>query len=165
MLSAPHRYFVEGVAYLVYHIALWMPTFVAHVPVDLHELFQYGAIATHTFRSKSCRIVKVAIDVVLVFIIRVLWTEQRRTNRAGEMLHVVLLICGQRQSIVGPPVIPRRTASGDVASPQGLIALGADQIETAKIIFLAQRLLFAVGAIDGKEFGRDKISTVLLETL
>ena len=60
----------------VHHIALGVPCLLAHVPVDLDELFKDGRVASGAAVSKAGRVVEVAIDAILVLVIRVLWTEQ-----------------------------------------------------------------------------------------
>ena len=62
--------------HLVDHVALGMPTFVSGIPVDLHKLLENSAIATSTFSGKSSGIVKVTVDVVVVFVVGVLWTKE-----------------------------------------------------------------------------------------
>lgn len=46
------------------------------------------------------------------------------------------------------------TASCDVAASQGLLALGADEIEPPEVVPLAKRLLFTIRTFNRKEFGR-----------
>ena len=41
-------------------------------------------------------------------------------------------------------------AGGDVVAAEGRVALGADEIETAKVVTLAEQLL-TVGRVDGEE--------------
>jgi hypothetical protein len=78
---------------LVDHVTFWMPALVAHVPIDLHELLQNCGVATRTFCRKARRIMIMAVHVAVVFIIRVLWPEKRRTYGAREMLDVELSVC------------------------------------------------------------------------
>jgi hypothetical protein len=54
-----------------------------------------------------------------------------------------------------------RTARGDVAAPECLVALGADEVEPAEIVSFAERGLLAVRAIDGEEFGGDYGAAIL----
>ena len=54
---------------LVNHVTFWMPAFVTHVSVDLHELLQDCSITACTFCSKARRIMVMAVHVVVVFII------------------------------------------------------------------------------------------------
>ena len=54
---------------LVNHVAFWVPTFVAHVPINLHKLLQNGSIATCTLGGKACRVMIMAIYVIVVLII------------------------------------------------------------------------------------------------
>jgi hypothetical protein len=73
-----------------------MPTFILHIPIDLHKLFQYRTIATSTFRGKSRGIVEMAVDVAFVFIVRVLGTKQCRAEGTCEMLYMEFLVCMTR---------------------------------------------------------------------
>lgn len=58
-----------------------MPCLLAHISVDLDELFKDGRVASGATVSKAGRVVEVAVDAILVLVIRVLWTEQGlRTN-------------------------------------------------------------------------------------
>jgi len=54
---------------LVDHVAFWMPAFVTHVPIDLDELLQNSSVTACAFCRKACRIMVVAVHVVVVFII------------------------------------------------------------------------------------------------
>ena len=73
-----------------------MPTFISHVPVDLHKLLENRTVAAGAFGCESRRVVKVAIDVAVVFIVRVLRTKKCGTERACEVLNVVLFIYCQQ---------------------------------------------------------------------
>ena len=79
-------------AYFVDHIALWMPTLVPSVPIDLHKLLQDRAIAAGTLCGESCRVMIVTIHVAFVFIVRVLRAKERRTYRTCEMLDMEFLV-------------------------------------------------------------------------
>ena len=52
-----------------------------------------------------------------------------------------------------------RTARSNIAPPQSLAALGADEVEPAEVVAFAERLL-AVGRVDGEEFLRDDVAAV-----
>lgn len=83
-------------AHLVDHVAFWVPTFISHVPVDLHKLLENRTVAAGAFGCESCRVVEVAINVAVVFVVRVLRAEKCRTERACEMLDVILFVCCQQ---------------------------------------------------------------------
>ena len=85
---------------------------------------------------------KVAIDVVFMFVIRVLWSKDGRADRTCEMLDVVLLVAG-----------------GDVRAAEGGTARGADEVEPAEVVAFAERLL-AVGRVDGEELLRYDVAAV-----
>ena len=53
-----------------------MPRLLAHVPINLDELFEDGRVTPSTAVSKACRVVEVAVDTIFVLVIRVLWTEE-----------------------------------------------------------------------------------------
>ena len=69
-----------------------MPTLVAVVAVDFHELLKYCTVATSALGCETGRIVEVAVYVVFVFIIGVLRTKNGRADGACEVLDVVLLV-------------------------------------------------------------------------
>jgi len=78
---------------LVDHVAFWMPAFVTHVPIDLHELLQNCSITACAFCRKARRIMVMTVHVIIVFIIRVLRPEKCWTYGACEMLDVELSVC------------------------------------------------------------------------
>ena len=69
-----------------------MPALIPHIPVDLDELFQDGSRATGTFGGKSRRVVEMTVDVTIVLVVRVLWTEQRWAHRTREVLDMELFV-------------------------------------------------------------------------
>lgn len=70
-----------------------MPTLGSTVAVELHELLQDSSRTASTLRCKSGRVVKMAVNVIFVFIIAVLRPERDQTDRTSEVLNVVLLAC------------------------------------------------------------------------
>ncbi len=74
------------------HVALGMPTLVLHIAIDLHELLEDRAITPNALRREPSGIVKVAVNVAVVLIIRVLRTEESGANRARKMLDMKLLV-------------------------------------------------------------------------
>ena len=69
-----------------------MPALAAHGPVNFHELLQNSGIAAWTFGGKACRVVITTINIIVVLIIWVPWPEERRADRACEMLNVIFLV-------------------------------------------------------------------------
>ena len=63
------------IAYLVDHVAFWVPALVAHIAVDLHELLEDRGVAPDAFRREACAVVEVAVHVSGVLVVRVLRTE------------------------------------------------------------------------------------------
>jgi hypothetical protein len=57
------------------HIAFGMPTLILHVSIDLHVLLQNGTVAANAFRREAGRIMVMAINIVLVLVIRILLPE------------------------------------------------------------------------------------------
>lgn len=51
-------------------------------------------------------------------------------------------------------------ASRNVATTEGGTAIGTDEVQTAKVIFLTKWLLFPFGAVDGKKLRCNDISTI-----
>lgn len=66
-------------AYLVNHVALRMPALVPHVPIDLDELLQDRTTATRAFRGETRRVMKMAVHITIVFVVRILRSEESRT--------------------------------------------------------------------------------------
>ena len=69
-----------------------MPTLISHIAIDLHELFQDSAVAACALRRVSRRVVEMAVDVSLMLVVRVLWTEQRWAHRTREVLDMELFV-------------------------------------------------------------------------
>jgi hypothetical protein len=57
-----------------------MPAFVFHIPIDLNKLFEDGTAATSALGGKPRGIVEVAVDIAIMFIIRILRSEESRTQ-------------------------------------------------------------------------------------
>ena len=56
-----------------------MPALVLHVPIDLDELFQDRTTATRTFCGKTRRVMKMAVHITIVFVVRILRSKENRT--------------------------------------------------------------------------------------
>lgn len=59
---------------------------------DLHKLFQDGRMTTMAALSKLSGIVKVAVNVALMLVVRVLGTKYRRAYGAGEVFNMILAV-------------------------------------------------------------------------
>ena len=57
-----------------------MPTLISIVPVDLDELLEDRTVATGALRCKARGIMKVAVHVILMLVVRVLGSENRWAN-------------------------------------------------------------------------------------
>jgi hypothetical protein len=68
-----------------------MPMLVLIVSIDFDKLLENRRLTACTPNGKSSRVVKVTEDPLIVLIVAVLWPEDGRTNRAGEVLNVKLL--------------------------------------------------------------------------
>jgi hypothetical protein len=77
---------------LVDHIAFGVPTLVSHIPINLDKLLENGGIATGTLGRKAGRVVKMAVHIAVMFIVRVLGTKERWADRACEMFDVEFLV-------------------------------------------------------------------------
>jgi len=121
-------------AYLVDHIALWMPMLVLAVSVNLHKLLQDRGPAACALDSVAEGVVVVTKDLAIMFIVRVLRPKNGRADRARKVLDMVLVI-----------------QSGNVAPSQGLTAGVADQVQAPEVIALTEWVLLAVSLLDGKE--------------
>ena len=88
---------------------------------------------------------EMAVDLALMLVVGVLCTKHRRTHRAGKMLDMIFTVQGR-----------------NIRASQGTTALVTEQIQTSEIVDLAKGVLpTAVFPVDGKEFGRDNLTTVL----
>lgn len=86
-----------------------------------------------------------AVDLALMLVVGILCTKHRRTHRAGEMFNMVFTVQGR-----------------NIRATQGTTALVTEQIQTSEIVDLAKGVLpTAVFPVDGKELGRDNLTTVL----
>ena len=77
---------------LINHVTFGMPALVAHGSVDFYELLQNRIIAAWTFGGKACRVVITTIYIIVVLIIWILWPEERRADRAREMLNMIFFV-------------------------------------------------------------------------
>ena len=141
-----------------------MPALVPHVPVDLDELFQDRSAAPCTLSRESRRVVVVAVDIPIVFIVRIMWPKQGRAYRASEMLHMILLVWKRLSSSHGSTgawIRYGHTAGGDITSPQCHTAFSADEIQTPEVIPLAQWVLLSVWTFDREKLGGYHVPTIL----
>lgn len=63
------------------------------VSVDLDELLEDSRVATNALDGKTSRVVPVTKDSAVVLIVRILGAKEGWTNRASEMLNVILFLC------------------------------------------------------------------------
>lgn len=59
---------------------------------DLDKLLENGCSTTIALLRELCRVVKVAIDLAIMFVVAILRSEHRRTHRACEVVDVVLSV-------------------------------------------------------------------------
>ena len=57
----------------------------------------------------------------------------------------------------------RRTAGGDVTSPQSHTTFSTDEVQTLEVVPLAQWVLFSIRALDGEKFGGYYITAILMQ--
>jgi hypothetical protein len=85
-----------------------MPVLVLTVSEDFHKLLENGGLAPVTALGELGRVVIVAVDIAVMFVVTVLGAKHCRTYGASEVVDVVLVVEG-----------------GDVGSPQRSVALMA----------------------------------------
>ena len=90
---------------LVDHVTFWMPALISHITIYLHKLLENCAITTGALGRKSGGIMEVAVHIPVVFIIRILRTEQGGTKRACKMLHMELLVCKEGEQTRNRPKV------------------------------------------------------------
>ena len=94
------------------------------ISIYFHELLQNRGLAAVALLCESCRVVIVAINVPLMFVIAVRGAKDGRAHRTSEVLNVVF------------PV-----ESGNVRASQCLPASIAQQIESSEVICFAKWVL------------------------
>lgn len=60
--------------------------------VDLHILFQNGHLTTSTTDCKLCRVMEMAKDLAIMFVVRVFRSKHRRTCAACKVVGVIFLV-------------------------------------------------------------------------
>lgn len=128
------------------HVTLWVPVFVLAIAVNLDELLQDRGPTSCAFDGVVERIVIVAIDLAVMFIVRVLRTKDCRTHGACEVLNVIF-------------VVQRRDIGATKSSSTRL----AHKVESPEIVALTQWILLPIGLGDGEKLGRYNLVTVLRE--
>lgn len=129
---------------LVDHVAFGMPMLVLAIAVDLDELLEDGCLAAVAALGKLGRVVIVAVNATFMLVVAVRGAEHGGTYRAGEVLDVVFALEG-----------------GNVRAAEGLSALVAQQVESAEVVGLAERVLARGLLGDGEELGGDNLAAVL----
>ena len=114
------------------------------IPEDLDKLLEDSGLAAITSLSEVCGVVVVAVYGILMFVVAILGTEDRRTYRACKVLDVELSI-----------------QCCDVGSAQGAAAFGAQQVEPSEIICLAEGILVRRLVGDGEEFRGNDLAAIL----
>ena len=74
------------------HVALGVPVLILAIAEDLDELLEDGRLTSIAPLREPCRVVVVAIDLAVVFIITVLSAEYGRTHGTSEVLNVIFPI-------------------------------------------------------------------------
>lgn len=116
------------------------------IPENLHKLLKNGGLAAIAFLRKLCRVVVVTVDRSFVLIIRVLCAEDGRADATGEVLDVILAVQG-----------------GDVGTSQRSSTCKAEEVEPAKVVGFAQRVLIRRSVGNGKKLGSYNLIAILEE--
>jgi hypothetical protein len=95
--------------------------FILIIAINLDELLENSRLTSCAPNGKPSRVVKVAKDSLIMFIVAVLWSKDSWTDGAGKVLDVKFL-----------------AQCGNVATPQCTPAICADEIEPSKVIGLTQ---------------------------
>lgn len=112
---------------------------------DLDKLLENGGMTSMAPLCKLGRIVEMAVDLALVFIVGVLCTEDRWAHGAGEMLNVVLAIQGC-----------------NVGATESTTTLVAQKVQSPEIVRLAEgKLAGSVIRVNGEELGGNNFTTIL----
>lgn len=123
-----------------------MPVLVLAVAKDFNKLLENGRLAAITFLCKLGRVVIVAVDLTIVFIVAILRAKDGRAHGTRKVIDVIFVV-----------------ESGNIGAAQGPVTLMTDEIESTKIVGLAERILISrsVLLVDGKELGGDRSTTIL----
>lgn len=81
---------IEG--YLVDHVTLWVPVFILAVAVDLDKLLEDRGPASCTLDSVVDRVMIVAVDLPIVFIVRILGSKDGCADGASKVFDVILVV-------------------------------------------------------------------------
>jgi hypothetical protein len=71
-----------------------MPVLVLTITEDLNELLENGGMTSITSLRKLCRIVVMAVDLTIMFIVTILRAKDGRAYRAGKVVNMVFSIQG-----------------------------------------------------------------------
>lgn len=112
-----------------------MPVLILSIPKYLDKLLEDSCLAAIAPLGEPCRIVVMAENVALMFVVAVLGAKDGGTDGAGEVLDVVFPVQG-----------------GDVGSSQSTSAGVTQEIQTAEVVCLAERVLIRRLVGDGEEF-------------
>ena len=122
-----------------------MPVLVLPISKDLHKLLEDRGLTTVASLSKLSRVVIMAVDFIVMFIVAVLRPKDSGTNRACEMLNVIFSIQGR-----------------NIRTTKRSLTLVTQKVEATEVISLTQRILTAsIILVNGKEFRSHDLTTVL----
>lgn len=112
---------------------------------NLDKLFEDGGLAAITSLCELGGVVIVTVDHTIMLIVAILCSERRWAHRASEMFDVIFAF-----------------ECCDVGSSQSSTAIEAKQIQAAKVVGLAERILAgSTLIIDRKEFRCHNLATIL----
>lgn len=77
--------------YLMDHVAFRMPVLIDAVPINIQKLLQYCRLASRTSDCKFDRIVIIAVYIIIVFVVRVVWSKDNRTGCTAKVPDVIFL--------------------------------------------------------------------------
>lgn len=122
-----------------------MPVLVLAISEDLDKLFQNRSPAAIASLGELGRVVIVAVNLAIVFVVAVLRAKNGWADRAGKVIDMILVI-----------------ESCDVRAPQGAIALVADEVEPPEVVSLAEWILpFSFFLINWKKLRSYNITAIL----
>lgn len=129
---------------LVDHVALGVPVLVLAVAKYLDKLLENGGMASVASLRKSGRVVVVAVDISFMFVVAILGAKNGGADGAGKVFNVVFAFEG-----------------GNVGATERATTCKAEQVETLKVVGLAQRILVRRMVGKGEELARHNLVTVL----
>lgn len=118
--------------------------FIHVIAVQFHKLFQDSSMASSALDCILDRVVEMTVDILVVFIIRVVRPKDVATRRTTKVFEMEFLA-------------HRR----DIRPFQRIATMIAYQVQSSEVISFTQRLLGPIRALDREEHGGHRFMAIL----